>query len=385
MLNSSRLPGLDTLRSLAIVWVMLFHSFLIGGLGTDWAWLSRYGWMGVDLFFVLSGFLIGTQVLLPLSKGNKLSLGDFYVRRAVRILPAYFAVLLLYLWWPSFREAEGMEPWWKFLTFTMNLNIDYVNRSAFSHAWSLCVEEHFYLLFPLLAMGLLRRPAMWKLAVLCCVIVLGGIALRALLWKHGVAGEQTLARNWFVEDIYYPTWNRLDGLLCGVLLATWKVFRPQAWLAARRFANLFCVAGLLVMALAFWLFADRTGLLANTLGWPVASVGLALLVFSAAGRDSVLGQWKLPIMGWLAAISYSLYLVHKGVYHLVQLHWGAQLAGTGLPAFCVYGGTAILAGAALHYTIERPFLQLRVWLQSRRPVPAYVDTASSTHQNRKLT
>jgi peptidoglycan/LPS O-acetylase OafA/YrhL len=59
-------PGLDLLRAIAIVWVMLFHSFVVGGLGPDYEWLSRYGWMGVDLFFVLSGFLIGTQVLAPL-------------------------------------------------------------------------------------------------------------------------------------------------------------------------------------------------------------------------------------------------------------------------------------------------------------------------------
>ncbi|RYZ68958.1 MAG: acyltransferase, partial [Lysobacteraceae bacterium] len=63
-------PGLDLLRAIAIVWVMLFHSFIVGGLGEDYAWLSRYGWMGVDLFFVLSGFLIGTQVLAPLAGGG---------------------------------------------------------------------------------------------------------------------------------------------------------------------------------------------------------------------------------------------------------------------------------------------------------------------------
>ena len=74
---------------IAIVWVMLFHSFVVGGLGPDWAWLSRYGWMGVDLFFVLSGFLIGSQVLVPLARGQRLDFKDFYLRRAFRILPAF--------------------------------------------------------------------------------------------------------------------------------------------------------------------------------------------------------------------------------------------------------------------------------------------------------
>lgn len=369
--NADRLPGLDLLRSLAIVWVMLFHSFLVGGLGADWAWLSRYGWMGVDLFFVLSGFLIGAQVLAPLSRGRKLSLGDFYLRRAFRILPAYWAVLLLYLWWPAFREAPGMEPGWTFVAFVMNLSIDYGRNSAFSHAWSLCVEEHFYWLFPLLAVALFRRPAVWKFAALCAALVLGGIALRAAIWAQGMQADPGLDRNWFIEDLYYPTWARLDGLLCGVALAAWKTLRPAAWLQARRHANRCLLAGVLVLAFSFWLFQDRVGLLGNTVGWPVLSLGLGLLVFAAAGRDSLIGRRELPLAGWLAAISYSLYLVHKAVYHLVQLQWGASLGGGGLVAFMVYGGAALLAGAALHYSVERPFLQLR-----RRLSPAPLATHS---------
>ena len=366
MNSTNRLPGLDLLRSIAIVWVMLFHSFLLGGLGPNWSWLSRYGWMGVDLFFVLSGFLIGTQVLAPISQGRRLSFGDFYMRRAFRILPAYLAVLAIYLCWPGFGEAAGMEPWWKFLTFTMNLTIDYARNSAFSHAWSLCVEEHFYWLFPLLAVVLLKRPATWKFVLLSAGVVLGGIALRAAIWTHGMQTDPNMVRNWFVEDIYYPTLNRLDGLLCGVALAAWKTFRPQVWLAARRYANLSLLGGMLMMALSFWLFEDRTGILGNTIGWPVLSVGLGLLVFAGADRDSLIGKRNVPLVGWLAAISYSLYLMHKATYHLVQEQWGANLAGAGFLAFLAYAGSALLAGAALHYTVERPCLEFRGKIQELR-------------------
>lgn len=363
--NTDRLPGLDLLRSIAIVWVMLFHSFLVGGLGPNFAWLSRYGWMGVDLFFVLSGFLIGAQVLTPLAHGGRLSLKDFYLRRAFRILPAYWTVLLLYLLFPSFREAQGLESWWKFFTFTLNLNIDYGAKAAFSHAWSLCVEEHFYLLFPLLAVILLRRPATWKFISVCAALALAGIALRASIWIHDMAMDPGFSRNWFVEDIYYPTWNRLDGLLCGVFLATWKTQRPQSWAHARRYADLSLLAGLIVVAFSFWLFRDRGGLLGNTIGWPVLSFGLGLLVFAGAGRDSLIGRSAIPLAGWLAAISYSLYLVHKAMYHVVQAQWGTILADHGLLAFTVYGSTAIAAGAALHYAVERPFLRLRERLLRR--------------------
>ena len=91
----NRLPGLDLLRTIAIVWVMLFHSFIVGGLGPNFEWLSRFGWAGVDIFFVLSGFLIGTQVLRPLQRRERLSFGAFYARRAWRILPAFAVVLTL--------------------------------------------------------------------------------------------------------------------------------------------------------------------------------------------------------------------------------------------------------------------------------------------------
>ncbi|MBW8892927.1 MAG: acyltransferase, partial [Burkholderiales bacterium] len=153
----TRLPGLDLLRSIAIVWVMLFHSFLVGGLGPGFAWLSRFGWAGVDIFFVLSGFLIGSQLLRTMQRGEPLDLRAFYWRRAWRILPAFAVVLAVYVAFPALREEPGLQAWWQFATFTLNLLIDYGRNQAFSHTWSLCVEEHFYLVFPLLAWWLTRR------------------------------------------------------------------------------------------------------------------------------------------------------------------------------------------------------------------------------------
>ncbi len=352
-----RLPGLDSLRAIAVVWTMLFHSFLVGGLGEHWSWLSRYGWMGVDLFFVLSGFLIGQQVLAPLARGEGLSFRDFWLRRAFRILPAYWAVLALYLLWPDFREAPGMEPWWKFAGFFVNLSIDYSANAAFSHAWSLCVEEHFYLLFPLLAVAFARRGSRNAVIAFLVALVLGGIALRTTTWLHDSAPGGD--RNWFVEDLYYPTWNRLDGLLAGVALAVWKTWRPAQWARMATHANLVFLAGLATLALAFWLFSDRTGLLGNSVGWPVLSAALAMLVFAAAQPDSAIGRRVVPGAGWLAAVSYSLYLVHKPVYGLVAWQWGAMLEGRGVVAFLAYGVASLLAAAVLHYAVERPALRLR--------------------------
>ena len=231
----SRLPGLDLLRAIAIVWVMLFHSFVIGGLGERYAWASDYGWMGVDLFFVLSGYLIGSQLLKPLSQGQPVSFGEFYLRRAFRILPAFLVVLALYFGVPAFRERPGIQPLWQFLTFTVNLLIDYQHNQAFSHAWSLCVEEHFYWLFPLLACWLTRRPSIAKFIGVCAaVVVLGmpsevgsGFTTWCPLVSSPVQGAVSRSVSSRISTIpptrvwmdYWPAWcwrrSRHTGQYCG--------------------------------------------------------------------------------------------------------------------------------------------------------------------------
>jgi peptidoglycan/LPS O-acetylase OafA/YrhL len=354
----NRLPGLDLLRAIAIVWVMCFHSFLVGGLGPDFAWLSRYGWAGVDIFFVLSGFLIGTQVLRPLQRGESLRFGAFYARRAWRILPAFAVVLALYACFPALREAPGLQPWWQFATFTVNLLIDYDRNQAFSHAWSLCVEEHFYLVFPVIAWALTRRASMRAVCSVALLPLFAGLALRGAVWMHDAAIDPP--RNWYLEDLYYPTWARADGLLVGVMLAALRVFRPQAWGRLTGQRSLLClVGGLVTCGVAFWLFSDRTGLLANTLGWPLLSMAFGLGVIAGASPRSVIGRWPVPGAGWIAAISYSLYLSHKIVLHVVQSTIVPRLPEIGVLRFATYALAVLAGGAALHYGVERPFLRWR--------------------------
>ena len=353
----ARLPGLDLLRAIAVVWVMLFHSFLIGGLAPAFKSIERYGWMGVDIFFVLSGFLIGRQVLAPLARGERLSFGDFYARRGWRILPAFTVVLAIYLAFPHWRESDGMAPWWMFGTFTFNLFVDYATQASFSHAWSLCVEEHFYLLFPALAVFMAKRPSFAKFVGLCVFVVVAGIAVRTGTWLHDDATQPE--RAWFVEDLYYPTWCRLDGLLAGVVLAVIAVFRPATWERLLHRGNVFLVLGVIGMALAFWLFPQRTGLMANAIGWPVLSWSIAALVIAGASGHSVIGKRALPGAAWIAAMSYSLYLSHKLVFAAVDRAWGDALAGQGVATFAVYAVATLAGGAALHYAVERPFLRLR--------------------------
>jgi peptidoglycan/LPS O-acetylase OafA/YrhL len=229
--------------------------------------IHAYGWMGVDLFFVLSGYLIGSQLLRQYAAGRAPSLADFYVRRGFRILPAYMLVLAIYSSAPSLREQPKMVPLWRFLSFTMNLGFDRSEGAAFSHAWSLCVEEHFYLLFPLVCILLMRRPSVKGPAVAAGCIVVAGAAIRLFSWIWLVGpvvrlhGADAAMEAVYPEYIYYPTYTRLDGLLAGVTLAAIKVFRPGWWGWAMQRGHSLEFAGLSLVAYAVWLFAERVFIL----------------------------------------------------------------------------------------------------------------------------
>ena len=347
-----RLPGLDFLRASAIVWVMLFHSWLVGGLGARFAGIQNTGWMAVDLFFVLSGYLIGGQLLRPLSRGEPLGFWSFYRRRTFRIIPAYSVVLALYFLMPGFNREGGLPPLWEFLTCTVNLFIDYDTQEAFSNVWSLCVEEHFYLVFPLIAWYLTRRNSRAAVATGFAAIVLGGMLLRWGLWYH--------SKEHFLEVIYYPTYNRLDGLLAGVFLATLEVYRPVTWTWLCRHANsLFLPLGIILLSTAIYIFQDRGGLLATVVGYPLLAAAMASFVIVGASPAGFLARLCLPGVRWIALVSYSMYLVHKAIFKQVEAFLPAWFADHAYLTFVVYALAAFAAGAVLHYAVERPFLYLR--------------------------
>jgi peptidoglycan/LPS O-acetylase OafA/YrhL len=220
------------------------------------------------------------------------------------------------------------------------------------------VEEHFYLCFPLLAWWLARSGSAKAFAAACLFLLFGGMALRAWLWLH--MGDRP-----FVEVIYYPTWNRLDGLLAGVVLAAAQVYRPALWAWVQAKANVLLLAGLAMTGAAIAMFQDRIGLPATVIGYPLLSWGLALVVAAGASPAGLLGR-RVPGAGWLALVSYSLYLSHKLAFHAVQGWLAAHPQVQGLAAFALYAAGTLAVGALLHYTVEAPFLRLRDRLQRRR-------------------
>src|SRR5437868_5829192 len=318
--------------------------------------VDRFGGIGVDLFFVLSGYLIGGQLLAPLARGRPIDLRRFFARRAFRIIPAYFVILAVYAFLPSWREYPEMSPLWKFV-FSVQ-NIDLHGGTAFSHARSLAVEDQFYLLLPLILILVSRWPR--ARFIIPCVIVLGGIVLRAFLAWQNLA-ETGVSYRGFQTWIYYPTWTRLDPLVFGVVLAAIEKFRPQWWRRLMNLAPWLLLPGLALIVYALYL-GEGDYLTAAAAIWqfPLIALGMAALLVCAVSPRLVLRRVKIPGAAFIASIAYSAYLVQKLVIyfvaqfcltHNIVLTSAAALVGVEL---CVYAVATILFLA-----VERPFLQLR--------------------------
>ncbi|MGC1457100.1 MAG: acyltransferase [Steroidobacteraceae bacterium] len=371
--GEGRLPGLDLVRAVAIAWVMLYHASILWRVPGD-SWIVRFGWLGVDLFFVLSGFLIAGQLLRPWARGTAPDYPRFISRRLLRTIPAYLVVLAVYFFVPWLRDGTQMQPLWQFLTFTQNLALE--PREVFSHAWSLCVEEQFYLVFPLVVAWLAWRPSATKVMASIAGVLLFGICIRGYLWVHEVAttaqGVTVLNGIRFMSLIYYPTWSRLDALLAGVVVALVQTFRPGWWELLMAKANLLSLCGVTGIAASMVFFGGQiAGFTATLFGYPLVAASAALLVVAGSDRHSLIGRHAIPGAQALATGAYSLYLTHKMVYHAVQelgRHWSANRQPFELAAGLLL---ALLVGSALYWSVERPFLKLRDRLTMSRSLRAW--------------
>ncbi len=350
-----RQPGLDLLRALAIFVVVVYHSGIYGfALPYE---VHRFCWVGVDLFFVLSGYLIGGQLIAALARGTGLNFGRFYSRRALRILPAYFVVLAIYFCLPSWREFPAISPLWKFLLSVQNIGLR--GGTAFSHAWSLAVEDQFYLVLPVLLFFLTGRR---RAAVIVPIaVVLGGIALRwCLAASHPNADGTDVSGRAFQLFIYYPTWTRLDPLVFGVVLAAIRQHRPGWWRHLVEAAPWMALPALALIAFALYLAEDRITVASCIWQFPFIALGMAALLVCALSPRLPFNRIEIPGAAFLASIAYSVYLSHKLVIHFV-IGWCGNhgLALTSLPAILLVEGLIYLGGTLLFFAVERPFLQLR--------------------------
>lgn len=358
---TKKLHGLDHLRAFAIGIVFLFHYFILSNGEPNWLpEVAEFGWTGVDLFFVLSGFLISSQLFADIKQGRKVSFSHFFLKRFFRIIPAYLVTVGFYFCLPFFREKEALPPLWKFLTFTQNFGLNLKDYGTFSHAWSLCVEEHFYLILPatLVVYQSLNKftKSRWLLLTLFVLGFVARLYSFNMLYAPYIGHENSWL--YWYKYIYYPTYNRLDGLLVGLLLAGVYTFRPTLWARVSKQGNLLFVGGILLLILAYWLCEDQQTLTASVFGFPLLSIGYGFVVAGAVSPSSFIYRWKSTISTSIATLSFAIYLTHKGVIKIThRLLEGTNWDSNVVLLVCVV--TSLLAAFLLNRLVEKPFLKLR--------------------------
>jgi peptidoglycan/LPS O-acetylase OafA/YrhL len=298
---------LDGIRGLAILLVLAFHARVVFATTAEIPYfgfrLLGLGWSGVDLFFVLSGFLI-TGILVD-SRDSSTYFRTFYARRILRIFPLYFFYLFLILvlsrqgwrWYAGEDLWQSADPWW-YVTYLMNWKpgAGSVDRSL-SHLWSLAIEEQFYLVWPAVVWLVPRRRLSW----LCAALAAGAFATRCWMSASGAS----------TESIYRMTPCRLDCLAVGAFLAIGiRDFRPLLDRWAPR-VSLVCAAGFLVVAAVspgpVW-----SDLPMRTVGASLLAVGYGCLVFRAATSQN---GWMHRFLSnralrQLGKYSYGMYVLH---------------------------------------------------------------------------
>lgn len=360
-----RVDGLNTLRAAAILLVFMYHYMVFVSRAPTFGWASTVGWVGVDLFFVLSGYLIANQLFAGISKGESLLLRAFYIRRALRTLPNFYVVLALYLLFPAVMGGREPPALWRFLTFTQNYQLQ--PGTAFSHAWSLCIEEQFYLLLPILVVLAARFGTSIRLAwALLAVAIIAGVATRGVLWlEYGREAGGAIAG--YHPNLYYSSFCRMDEFLPGVAVAMLKNFHRDAWQRVLQRGQMLLTVGVVACAVMTWALLNYYeidnygyGFFMTAFGYSLVAMCFAVLVVAALSPNSLLHRVRIPGAAQLAAWSYAIYLSHKAVAVIVQ----KQLAGYGVAggswlAVALISAACLLAGWLLYRYVETPFMTLR--------------------------
>ena len=360
------LPGLDGLRALAVAAVIAYH----GGAG----WMAG-GYLGVDLFFVLSGFLITSLLLEEWASTARIRLGAFWARRARRLLPALFlllGVLALFValdgrFGPAAQSGSVDLPGlrgdglatvfyvanWHSILAHQSYFAQFSAPSPLQHTWSLAIEEQFYFLWPLILLALLHVAGRyWRRAgiVLTAAGALGSAALMALLFHPG--GDPT--------RVYFGTDTRAFDMLAGATVAMLAAARPQPKAAARAALHVGAPAATVALGV-FWVRAGSpTGL---PPGWMFrggfllcAALGAVVVAdVRQVHRGPLAVVLSLPPLRWIGMISYGLYLWHWPIDVFADT---ARTGLAGAPLQLARLALTLAAATASFYLVERP---VRAW------------------------
>ncbi len=350
------LPGLDGLRAIAVIAVMIYHA--------DHDWLSG-GFLGVEVFFVISGYLITLLLIGEYQRKGRIDLGQFWKRRARRLLPALFVMLAgLAVFMTLFRRTPMgrtrgdftggifyISNWYQIV-----VGQGYTAGEAFvplRHLWSLAVEEQFYLVWPLLMVGVLARRGgrdLPRLALWFAGASLVVTLMMALLFHNGdVAATCTADQRqgyWSMfgrcisinESLYLGTLSRAGGLLLGAAFA--MIWRPAALLRGRmrdKAAVLDGVSafGLLLLGWLMWTlwlsegghqFGIRFDAALFRGGFLLTGIATLMIIAAVTHQGSLMGRiLGIPVLNWVGTRSYGLYLYHWPIYQIIRREAGLPM------------------------------------------------------------
>ncbi len=362
---SKRNHALDASRGIALMLVMWYHAGAMPAAERAWVGplayvhdaVLRVGWVGMDCFFVMSGFLVGGLLFSAYKKHGRLDVGRFYLRRGFKIWPTFYVLWVFTL---VFGEAIG-RPVTAARVAAEGLLVQNFIPGMWVHTWSLGLEEQFYILLPLILLGAMRLSrgrgdAFAVMPAVYAVVLAGVLAARVV----------TVARlpGWGLYTHYTPTHLRFDELMLGVLCAYWYHFRRESlrrWVATRRWV--FWVVGAAGLSVPVWSGLQSTFVVVA--GYTLTAVGFAavmmLMVEPTGGRaEAGRPSWWVRGCAFVGIHSYSIYVFHQPVRWTggAVIRWAAGREATWWEYAALVFPVAIVVGIVLARMIEMPLL---VW------------------------
>ncbi|MEX1217448.1 MAG: acyltransferase family protein [Acidimicrobiales bacterium] len=362
------LPALDGVRGLAVIGVLLFHG------GFSWA---KGGFLGVSTFFTLSGFLITNILVREWERTGTVDLLRFWGRRLRRLLPAAVVTIALIglVWW-RVGTAEQLSSLrgdmisslayvanWRLWSAGVSYGSLFSDPSPFQHFWSLAIEEQFYVLFPLIVLGVTRLGGRKLLFTTCAVATASSIFL---MW---------LQRSDF-DRIYYGTDTRVAELLFGVLLALWWSSRQRVTSTSKTSETAFTAVGLIAtMSILFsWVTVGEGSSLLALGGFPLYAAASTLLIYTATRAGLVAKVFSNRTLRWAGLLSYGLYLYHWPIF----LFLSPDRTGLStLPLFAVRMAVTLALAVVSYRLLEMPIRKATLLHSTRAAIAAAVGGAVS--------
>ncbi|MFT3928836.1 MAG: acyltransferase [Spongiibacteraceae bacterium] len=341
-------PALDGVRAIAVLMVMCFHAGVPRIAG---------GFMGVDVFFVLSGYLITSLLMDEYERSGTIRLGFFYQRRFARLTPPLVVMLLVYLLlagylWAGMTTASTLRDVFAALFYVSNYTLTFWNFPGhLAHTWSLAVEEQFYLLWPLVIL-FICRPNRNRHAFKILVATYFAITCWRIGWA--VVSEHPY------QQAYYRFDTRLTGLILGALVAMFAKRQPHISLPMK--PELLGAASIFLLALYSWKFGN-THVVGLTLGIPMAEWISTVLIAICIWSDKQTLAYKLlsnrlPV--FVGKMSYGLYLWHFPIFMYMGERYSWQVT------FVIGGSLALIFSVVSYYTVEK---MARVKIRELKAIP----------------